>query len=281
MLESTFQLAPGIGPVKERSLWARGIAGWDDLPAPPSVAVSKKQDPALRAAVEEAREALARGDADALAAMLPPGEHWRMFPVFGDGAAYLDIETGDDDVGFAGISAIGWFDRHGPRIFLAGRDLHEFPFVARDCSMLVTFNGLSFDVPILCRAFPAWTPPRCHVDLRHVLARAGHDGGLKAIERSLHDLHLARPAHLAGVDGWDAGWLWRRARGRHGDRQALRLFAEYNLHDVIHLRTLIAYAYNALTDRIDQPAVRARVHHVPVPARGDVLYDVSKILLSL
>jgi uncharacterized protein YprB with RNaseH-like and TPR domain len=104
---------------------------------------------------------------------------------------------------------------------------------------------------------------------------------LKAIERELAELRLARPAHLAGLGGWDAGWLWRRGRGRHGDRDALRLFVEYNLHDVIHLRTLIAYAYNALTDRIAEPAVRARVRAVPVPSRGDVLYDVSKILLSL
>ncbi len=50
---------------------------------------------------------------------------------------------------------------------------------------------------------------------------------------------------------------------------------------MIHLRTLIAYAYNALVDRVEEPAVRARVQHVPVPARGDVLYDVSKVLLSL
>ena len=281
MLQSTFQIAPGIGPGKEHSLWARGIACWDDLPAAPSVAVSKQRDPALRAAVGDARAALARGDADALAAMLPSGEHWRMFADFGDAAAYLDIETGDDDVAFAGISAIGWFDRQGPRIFLAGRDLDEFPSVARGSSMLVTFNGLSFDLPILCRAFPNWTPPRAHVDLRHVLARVGHDGGLKSIERELGELRLARPAHLAGMGGWDAGWLWRRGRGRHGDRDALRLFVEYNLHDVIHLRTLIAYAYNTLTDRITEPAVRARVRHVPVPARGDVLYDVSKILLGL
>jgi uncharacterized protein YprB with RNaseH-like and TPR domain len=281
MLESTFQIAPGIGPAKERTLWARGIACWDDLPAAPSVVVSKRCDPALRTALGDARDALARGDAGKLAAMLPPGEHWRLFSEFGDDAAYLDIETGDDDVAFAGISAIGWCDRDGPRIFLAGRDLREFPHVARGSPMLVTFNGLSFDVPILCRAFPEWTPPRCHVDLRHVLARVGHDGGLKSIERALHDLRLTRPANLAGIDGWDAGWLWRRGRGRHGDRAALRLFAEYNLHDVIHLRTLVAYAYNALVDRIEQPAVRARVPHVPVPARGDVLYDVSKILLSL
>ncbi len=281
MLESTFQIAPGIGPAKERSLWSRGIACWDDLPAAPSVALSKRCDPVLRAAVDDARAARARGDADALAALLPPGEHWRMFPDFGGGAAYVDIETGDDDVAFAGISAIGWFDRDGPRIFLAGRDLDEFPSIARGASMLVTFNGLSFDVPILRRAFPGWTPPRCHVDLRHVLARVGHDGGLKSIERALHGLRLSRPAHLSGIDGWDAAWLWRRGRGRHGDRDALRLFAEYNLHDVIHLRTLIAYAYNALVDRIDEPAVRARLAHVPVPERGDVLYDVSKILLSL
>ena len=127
MLQSTFQIAPGIGPAKEHSLWARGIACWDDLPAAPSVALSKQRDPALRAAVDDARAALARGDADALAAMLPSGEHWRMFADFGDGAAYLDIETGDEVVGFAGISAIGCFDRNGPRIFLAGRDLDEFP----------------------------------------------------------------------------------------------------------------------------------------------------------
>jgi hypothetical protein len=269
--------------VKEQALWARGIACWDDLLAAPATtpALSKRRDPELRAAAVDARDALARGDADALAAMLPSGEHWRMLPAFADGAAYLDIETGDDDVAFAGISAIGWFDRAGPRIFLAGRDLHLFPRVARGHAMLVTFNGLSFDVPILRRAFPEWAPPRCHVDLRHVLARLGHDGGLKSIERALHELQLARPAHLADIDGWDACWLWRRGRGRHGDRDALRLFAEYNLHDVIHLRTLIAYAYNALVDRVDQPAVRARVQHVPVPTRGDVLYDVSKLLLSL
>ncbi len=161
MLESTFQIAPGVGPAKEQTLWARGIACWEDLLDAPSttIALSRRRDPELRAAAGDARDALERGDADALAAMLPGGEHWRMLSAFAGDAAYLDIETGDDDVAFAGISAIGWFDRDGPRIFLAGRDLHLFPQVARSHSMLVTFNGLSFDVPILRRAFPDWTPP--------------------------------------------------------------------------------------------------------------------------
>lgn len=283
MLASTFQLVPGLGPGKERRLWKQGFGCWTDLLASPASGLPPPTDAAVRAAVRDAQDALARGDAAHLAGMVPAGEHWRLFADFGDGAAYLDIETGDDDVRFAGISAIGIFDRDGPRIFLGGRDLHLFPQVARGYSMLVTFNGSSFDLPILCRAFPEWTPPPCHVDLRHLLARVGHHGGLKSIEREagLQDLRLARPAHLARVGGWDAGWLWRRGRGRRGDREALRLFAEYNLHDVIHLRTLIAYAYNALVDEVDFPAVRARVRPIPVPTRGDVLYDVSKVLLSL
>ncbi|MDB4970167.1 MAG: hypothetical protein JWN44_5856 [Myxococcales bacterium] len=279
MVESTFQLARGIGPVRERQLWQSGITRWDEFPPSPEVAVSTKADRTLRAAIAEATDALACRDADRLAALLPSGEHWRLFDAFGDDAAYLDIETSDDVVGHAGISAIGILDRHGPQLFLAGRDLARFPEATRDWSMLVTFNGLSFDVPILRRAFPEWEPPGCHVDLRHVLARLGHSGGLKAIERSLSTLNLARPAHLSGLGGWDAGWLYRR--GRDGDRQALRRFAEYNLYDAVNLRTLMAYAYNALVESksAESPALRAPC--VAVPGRGDVLYDVSKILLAL
>jgi hypothetical protein len=275
MVESTFQLARGFGPGRERRLWQAGIARWDELGASPGV------DGKLRAAVDDAAAAYAARDADRLAALLPTREHWRLYDAFGDGAAYVDIETSDDVVGFAGISAIGILDRRGPRLLLAGRDLDAFVDVARGWSMLVTFNGRSFDVPILRRAFPEWRPPVCHVDLRHTLKRVGHAGGLKSIERRLAALNLARPAHLSGIDGWDACSLFRR--GRDGDREALRRFAEYNLYDAINLRTLMAFAYNAMIEReaADAPALRAATRRVDVPERGDVLYDVSKILLGL
>jgi len=172
-------------------------------------------------------------------------------------------------------------DRHGPRLLLAGRDLHDFPDIAAGWKMLVTFNGLSFDVPVLRRAFPDWEPPVCHVDLRHVLARLGHGGGLKAIERRLAMLHLARPARLDRIDGWAACWLYRR--GRDGDREAMRTFAEYNLYDAINLRTLMAHAFNEMieAETAHAPAVRAAARTVAVPERGDVLYDLSKILLQI
>jgi uncharacterized protein len=280
VLFSTFQLGPGLGTARERRLWAHGVARWDEYTSG-TLGLPKAVDAALSEALAAAHRAYAARDVDALASLLPPREHWRLFSTFGAGAAYLDIETCDDEVGYGGISAIGMLDRHGPRLLLGARELHRFPELARGWSMLVTFNGLSFDVPILRRVFPDWQPPVAHVDLRHLLPRLGHAGKLKELEPRLGGLHLARPAHLEGIGGQNIGHLFRR--GREGDREALRRFAEYNLYDVIGLRTLMAYTHNGL---FEQYAARAPVLHraatvLPIPGRGDVLYDVSKILLSL
>jgi uncharacterized protein YprB with RNaseH-like and TPR domain len=276
MLQSTFQLGPGFGPARERRLWNEGLTCWRDLGPGTGTHLTPFADAQLRSIVAGAQEALLRRDGTALASMVPAGERWRLLPHFLDDALFLDIETGDDDVAYAGISAIGLLDAEGPRLLLGGRDLSLFPSIAERHKLLVTFNGLSFDVPVLRNAFPAWEPPPLHVDLRHVLARAGHHGGLKAIEVTLG---MGRPDHLRGVDGWEACWLWRR--GRLGDRSALRCFAEYNLYDVVNLPALAAMAYNALVDAIDTAAVRDAVARLPVPRRGDFLYDVSNILLSL
>jgi uncharacterized protein len=280
MLSSSFQLGPGLGARREQLLWQAGVLRWEDY-GQASVALSRSADAALRTAIPAARAAFAAGDVERLAELLPSAEHWRLYGAFAADTAYLDIETSDDELGRCAISAIGILDRSGPRILLAGRDLERFPELARDWSLLVTFNGSSFDVPILRRAFPDWQPPRGQIDLRHVLRRLGHTGGLKTIERRMPLLHLARPAHLDGLDGGHAGWLF--LRGRAGDRAALRRFAEYNLYDAINLRTLMAHAYNALVEAqvARAPALGAYAPRVAVPGRGDVLYDVSKILLSL
>ena len=270
MLQSTFQLGPGLGPRRERALWQSGIAHWSAVPDSPA---TRK----LRMQIDRAR--LSMRDADALARLIPSREHWRMFAAFAEDAAYLDIETSDDVIGHAGISAIGIYDRQGAHLVLAGRDLDRFVELARNWKVLVTFNGLSFDVPILRSAFPEWRPPACHIDLRHLFPRLGLEGGLKSIERRLPCLHLRRPAHLDGLDGWGASSLFRR--GRDGDRQALRTFAEYNLYDAVNLRTLMAWAYNRMVERELEEFPSLEAEPVAVPERGDVLYDVSKILLNL
>jgi uncharacterized protein len=280
VLLSTFQLGPGLGAARERGLWARGVAQWAEYTCG-ALGLPKAVDTSLSSALGAATRAYAARDVETLASLLPAREHWRLFSTFGADAAYLDIETCDDEVGYAGISAIGMLDRQGPRLLLGARELHRFPDLARGWSMLVTFNGLSFDVPILRRAFPGWQPPAAHVDLRHLLPRLGHTGKLKELEPRLGALHLARPAHLEGIGGQNIGYLFRR--GREGDREALRRFAEYNLYDVIGLRTLMAYTYNGLFEQYAAraPALRRGAEAMVVPGRGDVLYDVSKILLAL
>jgi uncharacterized protein len=223
-------------------------------------------DGRIRAAIERARAALDAGDAEELAAMLPRTERWRLYAAFAREAAFLDVET-DGEV----LTCVGVLDQDGPRLFLRGRDLDDFPEAARRWKLLVTFNGLAFDVPALRRAFPRFRPPRAHVDLCHLWRRLGHSGGLKLLER---ETGLARPAHLDRLTGRDAVRLWRAHLD--GDGEALRLLAEYNLHDAVNLRPLMDLGYNRIVERLGLPAAP-----VPVAERGDFRYDMSKLLLDL
>jgi hypothetical protein len=200
--------------------------------------------------------------------MLPRRERWRLYAAFADDAAFLDVETD----AFQRLTAIGVLDRHGPRIFLRDRDLDAFPEAARGWKLLVTYNGLSFDAPALERAFPGWRAPAAHVDLRHLFGRLGHGGGLKLLEE---ETGVGRPRHLLGVDGREAVRLWSRHEG-DGDRAALRALAEYNLYDAVNLKALMALGYNRMVERLRLPA-----DPVPRWERGDVLYDLTRIVLAL
>jgi len=266
VIRSSFRLAPGVGPYLESRLWNAGIATWADFPPAPAVVLSPAVDARIRGAIARAQAALAAGDAEVLAAMLPRAERWRLYAAFAAEAAFLDVETDGE-----ALTCVGVLDAGGPRLFLAGRDLEAFPEAARAWKLLVTFNGLSFDVPVLRQAFPGWRPPRAHVDLRHLWARLGHEGGLKRLER---ETGVGRPPHLDGLSGRDAARLWRAHLD--GDAAALRLLAEYNLHDAVNLRTLMDLGYNRLVERLRLPAAPVRVSE-----RGDVRYDMTRLLLGL
>jgi uncharacterized protein YprB with RNaseH-like and TPR domain len=267
VLRATFQLTRGIGPWGERRLWTSGVRSWDALPPRDEVALSPRLDGPLREAVARAAAALAERDAEALAGMMPARERWRLYPYFADDAAFLDVETDGGDT----VTAVSVLDRAGPRLFLRGRDLEDFPEATRGWKVLVTYNGLSFDAPVLERAFAGWTAPRAHIDLRHLWARLGHRGGLKPLEQATG---VGRPKHLCGLDGFAAVALWRRHEA--GDRAALRILAEYNLYDAVNLKALMTLGYNRMVSRLELPAAP-----VPVFERGDVLYDVTRQVLAL
>ncbi|WP_163996501.1 ribonuclease H-like domain-containing protein [Pyxidicoccus caerfyrddinensis] len=273
MLQRTFQHIPGVGPWREKDLWSRGIRTWDDFPAAGTgVAISKKTDDIARARITEAREALERGDLRKLAELLPPREHWRLYPAFQDDAVYFDIETDGKEA--QAPTVVSLFDSRGLHVFIQGRNMDALPEAMAERRLWVTFNGSCFDVPVLRDYFgPGRFPvPDAHIDLRFVTRRLGMGGGLKEIEGKIG---AERPQHLKGVNGYDAVLLWR-AYLRRGDVEALRYLVEYNLYDSFQLRTLMDFSYNRGADELNQDVPR-----VPVFDRGDVLYDVSKIILDL
>jgi hypothetical protein len=124
MLERTFQLIPGVGPWREKDLWARGIQTWEDFPTAGTV-LGQKLDEGARRRLVLAREALARRDLKALAAMVPPREHWRLYPEFQHEAVYFDIET--DGATDQVPTVVALFDDAGLHVFIQGRNMDALP----------------------------------------------------------------------------------------------------------------------------------------------------------
>ena len=267
----TFQLSKGVGPWREKDLWARGLLTWDDFEAAArkgAAVMSKRLDAETLQRIEQARQALEEGDLGKLAGWIPAREHWRLYPAFADRAAFFDLEAD----GQTQITVGGVMDREGLATFIRGSTLPELPIRLAKSAIWVTFNGLVFDVPVLRHHFEHLQRPTVHLDLKVVLRKTRQTGGLKDIEERLG---LRRPPHLRGLRGMDAIRLWRELQNT-GDREALRFLVEYNLYDAINLRALLDWAVNeiSLTNVWN-------LDPLPVFGRGDVLYDLSKLLLAL
>ncbi len=249
--------------MRERQLWLAGLRSWDQVSSQGEI-LARRFDERLREGVAESRARYQAGDIGYFARALPSTEHWRLLPQVLEGAAYLDIEWAE------GVAVVGVMDSLGIHCFVRGRDLDGLLERARSWKALVTFNGAVFDLPILRRAFPSWTPPLVHIDLRHVFQKLHLPGGLKKLEPRFG---LFRPPHLAQLSGTDALWLWEAQK--RGDPLALRRLVEYNLYDVFHLKPLAQLGYNALLKRTGMPAPA-----MPVCDRGAMLYDVSKAVAA-
>ena len=253
MITASFRHIRGIGPMRERQLWLGGVRDWSGVPA--GEVLSARLDDRLRAGVAESSARLAAGDLGWFARALPQTEHWRLLPHVRAGAAYLDIEAAGERV-----TVIGVLDARG----IASLPPDRFLERAAGWTALVTFNGAAFDLPILRRVFPEWTPPAVHVDLKHVYQRLRERGGLKELEPRAG---FFRPPHLAKLSGADAVALWRERE----QPAAWRRLVEYNLYDAFHLKPLAELGYNRLVRRTGMPAPPLEVSD-----RGAMLYDVSR-----
>lgn len=241
MLTRTYIHIPEITEPIERELWLQGATDWYTLLQTPKK--WRIGEPYLSAVLQGAKtsiEAFEEGDYAYFARRLPLREHWRAYEEFRHETAYLDVETDEDQR----ITVIGVYDGVEVYHFVRGDNLEEFPEFIQEFAMLVTFNGLSFDIPLIQRTFPGLVLDQFHLDLCPTLRRLGLRGGLKRIEQQLG---LIRDPDLEGLSGREAVLLWRAYRLGHN--AALETLLRYNREDVVNLKPLAGLAYKRLREK--------------------------------
>ena len=242
MLENTFIHVPGIGQTAERGLWDQGCLSWSHFKGGQGkYSVGSADHDIVRKRIDSSIKALADGKHQFFKKGLGMAESWRAFPEFRSSCVYLDIETDGGQRGES-ITTVGMYDGSQFTCLIKGIDLGNFPDLISHYSMIVTFFGASFDLPMLQRRFPLHRFDQLHIDLCPTLRRLGLRGGLKKIEK---DLQIYRGDGVDGLNGQDAIRLWNRYRNFR-DETALEQLIAYNREDVVNLEALTLHAYERL-----------------------------------
>ena len=243
MIKKSFIFLDGISHRGEQNIWKRGIHDWNSfLNAKRVPGISDRKKAILNDQVEIAKFQLIDNNAPYFAKKLPSAEHWRLYDQFKDEVCFLDIESSFDNR----ITVIGMYDGNNTKIMVDGFNL-ENDIINDELSkynLLVTFNGKSFDVPMIKRYFNT-SFPMPHLDLRHAGARIGLNGGLKNIEK---EIGIKRAEEVEHIVGDQAPQLWRCWKAT-GDKRFLDLLVKYNEEDIVNLKPLTEYVIPRLWDQ--------------------------------
>jgi uncharacterized protein YprB with RNaseH-like and TPR domain len=236
-----------------------GVLTWDDFADASSLPPrARARQPELARYLELCRTRLDELDGHFFDSCLPSGEQWRTFADFRHRAAFLDIETTGLSPVYSYVTMVGILDSDGYKSYVRDENLDDLREALEGYTLIVTFNGASFDLPFLEHHFGRLFGHVAHFDLRYPLRRLGYKGGLKAIEAALE---AGRPSELAGLSGFDAVRMWSLwSRGDTGARDTL---IRYNAEDVASLPALAEYVYNGLLARL--PLSRPPVDSWPRP----------------
>ncbi|MCD4676895.1 MAG: ribonuclease H-like domain-containing protein [Desulfobacula sp.] len=237
MLINTFIHIPGIGPATEkktRQFKLLNLKAENNFSAT-GLSASKIEN--IKIFTEQSNKHLENNNPNFFEALLPSNQHFRLFPEFRHSCAYLDIETTGLDASCQ-ITTIALYNGRDIKYFIQGKNLDAFLDEIQKYSVLITYNGRSFDIPFIEGYFNVKLP-HSQIDLRYILKNLGFKGGLKKCEKALG---LDRE-ELDGVDGYFAILLWNEYR-RNKNQKALETLLAYNIEDVINLETLMIKAYN-------------------------------------
>lgn len=242
MLRSSFIMLDKVGLRKEKSIWQQGIETWNDFLAKQVKGISKKRKEEYNRIIRLAKLNLDYENSLYFREALPPSEMWRIYPEFKEKSAFLDIETSG-----CYITVVGIYNGYEVKHFVKGFNLDRNAILQElyKYKILLTFNGSSFDIPMLER-FLKHKIKIAHIDLRHVCARIGLKGGLKSIERQLG---IKRANEVCSMIGNDAVFCWEMYL-HTGNREYLDLLLKYNAEDVLNLKPLAEFAVKELWEKV-------------------------------
>ncbi len=235
MITNSFIFLERVGDKLEQSIWKSNIHDWDSFLKARSIkGISRRRKLYYDRKILSARKALYSFDSAYFLNLLPQSEMWRLYDFFREDSVFLDIETtglskNDDD-----ITVFGLYDGINSKTMIKGINL-DFNVLKKELQkykLIVTFNGASFDLPFIEKAYPGLLPKIPNFDVRSVTGRLGLKGGLKNIEK---ELGIKRSAIVEKFYGGDALTLWRMYRAT-GDDYYLQLLVEYNEYDIINLK---------------------------------------------
>jgi uncharacterized protein len=238
MIESSFCLLSRVGLRTERQWWQRGMRTWEDFLSSGSIpGIGPHRKALYDEELRRARAHKTQDDARYFAVHLPAQEQWRLYEWLRPRAVYLDIETNS----YGQITVVGLYGHGGFTSLVEGDSLTR----QRLCDelarydLLITFNGTSFDLPVLLASVQGLPLDQPHIDLCGLGRRLGYRGGLKVIETQLG---ISRSTELQGMCGADAGRLWNRWRHRR-DEEARETLLAYNEADCVNLQPLADLFY--------------------------------------
>lgn len=230
MIRQSFCFLPRTGLGKEKKVWQQDIHDWNTFLDTKNIkGFSEKTKQQADEVLQTCRKKLFEEDAVWFAQTLKNSEHWRLYNIFKDEAVYLDIET---DGYYGSITVVGLYDGQQTKTFVRGINLDR-KVLAEELAkykMIVTFNGASFDLPVIRRYFNLTTSVP-HVDLRFVCQKVRLVGGLKSIEQ---ELGIKRSEDVYGMNGVDAVALWQLFK-QTKEKEHLERLVKYNEEDIINL----------------------------------------------
>lgn len=234
-----------MGDTTERRIWNSGIHDWNDfIDAKQVKGFSALRKNFYDKQLHHAKEEFIQGN-PSFFQRFPQKECWRLYDHFKDECCFLDIET----TGYYGdITVIGMYDGKDTKMMVKGFNLDKQRIAdeLKRYKMLVTFNGASFDLPVINRYFNGVIPQIPHLDLRFACARLGLAGGLKSIEK---ETGIKRAEEVADMSGEDAVYLWRQYRST-GNRKYLDKLVQYNEEDIVNLKPLADMVFTRLKQRM-------------------------------